>query len=124
MSNLSTLSSFVAGPNSVKVATPLKDIEAQGILVNKAYLVSCTNIRSIDIANAARVFRGVAKDGVIPKIYLRRKLLESPLPQLLNKRFPKRLEIGKFYSKPVHSHSWPVVDDVSLLNWSPFCLAR
>ncbi|KAL2813866.1 mitochondrial Homoaconitase [Aspergillus granulosus] len=66
--NLSTLSPFVAGPNSVKVATPLKDLEAQKIPVNKAYLVSCTNSRSSDIAAAARVFREAAKDGSTPKI--------------------------------------------------------
>jgi homoaconitate hydratase len=34
--NLSTLSPFVSGPNSVKVATPLKDLEAQDIKVDKA----------------------------------------------------------------------------------------
>ena len=65
--NLSTLSPFVAGPNSVKVATPLKDLEAQDIKVNKAYLVSCTNSRASDIAAAAKVFKDAAKDGVIPK---------------------------------------------------------
>jgi homoaconitate hydratase len=31
---------LVSGPNSVKVATPVKDLEAQNIPVNKAYLVS------------------------------------------------------------------------------------
>ncbi|KAJ8104667.1 hypothetical protein ONZ43_g7743 [Nemania bipapillata] len=36
--NLSTLSPFIAGPNSVKVATPLKDLESQDIPVNKAYV--------------------------------------------------------------------------------------
>ncbi|KAK3358934.1 hypothetical protein B0T25DRAFT_514571 [Lasiosphaeria hispida] len=66
--NLSTLSPFVAGPNSVKIATPLKDLEAQNIKLDKAYLVSCTNSRASDIASAAQVFRDAAKDGVIPKI--------------------------------------------------------
>lgn len=66
--NLSTLSPFVAGPNSVKVATPLRDLEAKKIPVNKAYLVSCTNSRASDLAAAARVFREAAKDGVTPKI--------------------------------------------------------
>ncbi|KAK0719637.1 hypothetical protein B0H67DRAFT_551962 [Lasiosphaeris hirsuta] len=66
--NLSTLSPFVAGPNSVKIATPLKDLEAQNIKLDKAYLVSCTNSRASDIASAAQVFRDRAKDGVIPKI--------------------------------------------------------
>jgi homoaconitate hydratase len=66
--NLSTLSPFVAGPNSVKVATPLRDLESQDIKVDKAYLVSCTNSRASDIAAAAKVFRDAAKDGVIPKV--------------------------------------------------------
>ncbi|CAN8095625.1 unnamed protein product [Discula destructiva] len=68
--NLSTLSPFVAGPNSVKVATPLKDLEAQNIKLHKAYLVSCTNSRSSDMAAAARVFREAAeaRGGEIPKV--------------------------------------------------------
>ncbi|PHH78987.1 hypothetical protein CDD82_2730 [Ophiocordyceps australis] len=64
--DLSTLSPFVSGPNSVKVATPLRDLEAQKIPVNKAYLVSCTNSRSSDISAAARVFIDAAKNS--PKI--------------------------------------------------------
>ncbi|OTA98691.1 hypothetical protein M426DRAFT_325765 [Hypoxylon sp. CI-4A] len=66
--NLSTLSPFVSGPNSVKVATPVKDLEAQNIKINKAYLVSCTNSRASDIAAAANVFREAANGGPIPKI--------------------------------------------------------
>ncbi|KAL6814968.1 hypothetical protein J3E69DRAFT_346401 [Trichoderma sp. SZMC 28015] len=66
--DLTSLSPFVSGPNSVKVATPLRDLEAQKIPVNKAYLVSCTNGRASDIGAAARVFREAAKDGVAPKI--------------------------------------------------------
>ncbi|KAK4247033.1 hypothetical protein C7999DRAFT_41561 [Corynascus novoguineensis] len=66
--NLSTLSPFVSGPNSVKVATPLKDLEARDIKINKAYLVSCTNSRASDIAAAAKVFRDAAKDGAVPKV--------------------------------------------------------
>ena len=66
--NLSTLSPFVSGPNSVKVATPVKDLEPQGIKINKAYLVSCTNSRASDIAAAANVFREAANGGPIPKI--------------------------------------------------------
>lgn len=66
--NLSTLSPFVSGPNSVKVATPVKDLEAQDIKINKAYLVSCTNSRASDIAAAANVFREAAKGGSIPKV--------------------------------------------------------
>jgi homoaconitate hydratase len=68
--NLSTLSPYVAGPNSVKMATPLAELQAQDIKVNRAYLVSCTNSRRTDIAAAAKVFKDAAKanSGVIPKI--------------------------------------------------------
>jgi homoaconitate hydratase len=60
----------VAGPNSVKVATPLAELQAQDIKVNRAYLVSCTNSRRTDIAAAAKVFKDAAKanGGVVPKI--------------------------------------------------------
>ncbi|KAH9842274.1 Homoaconitase, mitochondrial [Teratosphaeria destructans] len=67
--DLSTLSPYVSGPNSVKVATPLAELEEQDIKVNKAYLVSCTNSRRSDIAAAARVFKNAADaDGKVPKI--------------------------------------------------------
>lgn len=68
--DLTTLEPYVSGPNSVKVATPLSELEAQDIQVNKAYLVSCTNSRRSDIAAAAKVFKDAAKanDGKIPKI--------------------------------------------------------
>ncbi|KAL4782292.1 hypothetical protein BJX76DRAFT_293732 [Aspergillus varians] len=68
--DLSTLSPYVSGPNSVKVATSLKELEAQEIKVNKAYLVSCTNSRASDIAAAAKVFKEAAEKngGKVPKI--------------------------------------------------------
>ncbi|OAA58933.1 aconitase a/isopropylmalate dehydratase [Niveomyces insectorum RCEF 264] len=66
--NLSTLSPFVAGPNSVKIAAPLRDLEPQDIAIDKAYLVSCTNSRASDLAAAARVFREAAKDGKPAKV--------------------------------------------------------
>ncbi|KAF2397134.1 mitochondrial homoaconitase [Trichodelitschia bisporula] len=68
--NLSSLSPYVSGPNSVKVATPLHELEAQSIPINKAYLVSCTNSRRSDIAAAAKVFKDAAveNNGTIPKI--------------------------------------------------------
>ncbi|KAM0803973.1 homoaconitase [Usnea florida] len=55
--NLSTLSPYISGPNSVKRATPLDQLVAQDIKINKSYLVSCTNSRASDLAAAARVFR-------------------------------------------------------------------
>ena len=69
--NLSSLSPFVSGPNSVKVANPLSKLEAQRLKVDKAYLVSCTNSRASDIAAAAKVFKDSAQksnDGKIPRI--------------------------------------------------------
>jgi homoaconitate hydratase len=66
--NLSTLSPYVSGPNSVKVATPLKNLEAQNIKIDKAYLISCTNSRASDLAAAAKVFKDAAKDGRVPKV--------------------------------------------------------
>jgi homoaconitate hydratase len=68
--DLSTLSPFVSGPNSVKVATPLHELEPQNIKIHKAYLVSCTNSRRSDIAAAAKVFKdaAAANGGEIPQI--------------------------------------------------------
>ncbi|KAL8668922.1 MAG: hypothetical protein Q9168_006464 [Polycauliona sp. 1 TL-2023] len=68
--NLSTLSPYVSGPNSVKVATPLQELALQNIKINKAYLVSCTNSRASDLAAAAKVFKDAMEtnSGKIPKI--------------------------------------------------------
>eukprot|EP00842_Homolaphlyctis_polyrhiza_P006247 jgi/Hompol1/6623/HPOL_002288-RA len=55
--DLSTVSPFVSGPNSVKIATPLAELEQKKIKINKAYLVSCVNSRLSDIAAAAAVLR-------------------------------------------------------------------
>ncbi|KAI1617566.1 mitochondrial homoaconitase [Exophiala viscosa] len=68
--DLNTLSPYVSGPNSVKVATPLDVLEGQDIKINKAYLVSCTNSRASDLAAAAKVFKDEAEKsgGGIPKI--------------------------------------------------------
>ncbi|KAF4589688.1 Homoaconitase [Ophiocordyceps camponoti-floridani] len=59
--NLSTLSPYVSGPNSVKVATPLAELEPKRIGINRAYIVSCTNSRASDLAAAAKVFKDAAK---------------------------------------------------------------
>jgi len=61
--DLSTIAPIVSGPNSVKVATPVFDLEKGNIKVNKAYLVSCTNSRASDIGAAAKVFREAAEQG-------------------------------------------------------------
>ena len=56
--DLSSLVPYVSGPNSVKVATPLPDLTARSIAIQKAYLVSCTNSRASDLKAAADVVRG------------------------------------------------------------------
>lgn len=68
--DLSTLSPHVSGPNSVKVATALNELEPLDIKINKAYLVSCTNSRASDLAAAAKVFKEEAEknNGKVPKI--------------------------------------------------------
>ncbi|KAH7106573.1 homoaconitase [Auriculariales sp. MPI-PUGE-AT-0066] len=45
-------------PNSVKVATPLPELEERRIAIQKAYLLSCTNARASDMRAAAEVLRG------------------------------------------------------------------
>ncbi|KAF8656832.1 hypothetical protein AX16_002380 [Volvariella volvacea WC 439] len=55
---LSTLVPHVSGPNSVKISTPLPILEQKRIPIQKAYLVSCTNSRTSDIAAAASVMKG------------------------------------------------------------------
>lgn len=68
--NLDTVPNFVSGPNSVKIATPLAELQAQNIPIQRAYLVSCTNSRRSDIRAAANVIRDKAttSGGVIPRI--------------------------------------------------------
>lgn len=58
--DLSTLCPSVSGPNSVKVAQPLSVLAKEGLKINKAYLVSCTNARLSDLKAAARVVKGKA----------------------------------------------------------------
>lgn len=55
--DLSTLSPYVSGPNSVKIGTPIDELSSQNLKVNKAYLVSCTNSRLSDIKAAADVVK-------------------------------------------------------------------
>jgi homoaconitate hydratase len=56
--DLSRVGPHVAGPDTVRVAAPLAEIERRRIRVNKAYLVSCANSRSEDLAAAAAVLDG------------------------------------------------------------------
>ena len=68
--NLSTLSPYVSGPNSVKITNPLAKLISDQIKIDRAYLVLCTNSRASDLMAAAKVFKDAAKEnnGKIPKI--------------------------------------------------------
>ena len=83
--NLDTVPMFVAGPNSVKIATPLAELQAQNIPIQRAYLVSCTNSRRSDIKAAADVIRSTAttNGGVIPRIadHVKFYLAAASLPE-------------------------------------------
>lgn len=56
--NLDTVIPHVCGPNDVKTMSSLAEIEPQHIKINKAWLMSCVNARSEDLAEAAEVMRG------------------------------------------------------------------
>ena len=56
--NLSSIRPLVTGPNTVKVTQRASRLKEQNIQVQKAYLVSCVNSRSEDIAQAAAVVAG------------------------------------------------------------------
>lgn len=63
--DLGSLTHYVSGPNSVKISATVNDLSQQGIKVNKAYLVSCTNSRLSDLESAAQV---VCPTGDLSKI--------------------------------------------------------
>ncbi len=56
--DLSTVSPHVSGPDTVKKIMPVSEIRKQNVTIHKAYLVSCVNSRTEDIAQAAQVVRG------------------------------------------------------------------
>ncbi len=56
--DLSAITPHVSGPDSVQVMQPVADLEAKGVAIHKAYLLSCTNARLSDFEAAARVVKG------------------------------------------------------------------
>ncbi|MBI4881767.1 MAG: homoaconitase [Planctomycetes bacterium] len=56
--DLAAVTPYVLGPDSVRVLTPIAEMEARRVAVDKAYLVSCAGARFTDFAAAARVLRG------------------------------------------------------------------
>lgn len=56
--DLSAVTPFVSGPNTVKDITPLSELERRNVRINKAYLMSCVNARLQDLESAASVIEG------------------------------------------------------------------
>ncbi|MBN1213095.1 MAG: homoaconitase [candidate division Zixibacteria bacterium] len=56
--DLSTVVPYVAGPDTVKIMTPVSEMREKKVKINKAYLVSCVNSRREDIIAAASVVKG------------------------------------------------------------------
>ena len=56
--DISSVEPNVAGPNSVKMINTASILSKQDVKIDKAYLVSCTNSREEDIAEAAKVLKG------------------------------------------------------------------
>ncbi|RHZ87730.1 hypothetical protein Glove_30g81 [Diversispora epigaea] len=56
--DLSTVSPYVSGPNSVKISTSLAKLEKENVAIQKAYIVSCVNSRATDLKAAAKVIKG------------------------------------------------------------------
>lgn len=56
--DLATVGPYCSGPNSVKIAQPVAKLAAEKIAIQKAYLVSCTNSRASDLAEAANTIKG------------------------------------------------------------------
>jgi len=55
---LDSVEPFVAGPDNLKVMTPVSKIKNEKMKIHKAYLVSCVNSRTEDIQQAAEVVKG------------------------------------------------------------------
>ncbi len=56
--DLDSVTPYVCGPNDVKTMASLAELEPKRIAINKAWLMSCVNARSEDLAEAAAVIRG------------------------------------------------------------------
>jgi homoaconitate hydratase len=56
--DLGTVTPYVCGPNDVKTMASLAELEPKKLAINKAWLMSCVNARSEDLAEAAAVIRG------------------------------------------------------------------
>jgi homoaconitate hydratase len=56
--NLAQVTPHVSGPDTVQAMQSLAQVEQQKIAIQKAYLISCVNSRTEDLAAAAKVLKG------------------------------------------------------------------
>ncbi|KAJ3283922.1 mitochondrial Homoaconitase, partial [Blyttiomyces sp. JEL0837] len=56
--DLSSIHPHISGPNSVKLARSLYELQQQNIGIQKAYLLSCVNSRASDLRAAAEIVKG------------------------------------------------------------------
>jgi homoaconitate hydratase len=56
--DLSQVSPYVSGPDTVQIMASLADMEKKKVAIQKAYLLSCVNSRVEDLAAAASVLQG------------------------------------------------------------------
>ena len=56
--DLATVRPWLAGPDTVRTGTSVADAEAEGIAIDKAYILSCVNGRLEDLEVAAAALRG------------------------------------------------------------------
>jgi homoaconitate hydratase len=56
--DLDAIEPRVSGPDTLARAVPVREIAAEAVRIDKAYLVSCANGRLADLEEAARVLRG------------------------------------------------------------------
>ncbi|KAJ3315598.1 mitochondrial Homoaconitase [Boothiomyces sp. JEL0838] len=103
--DLATVSPYVSGPNSVKIANPLYELEQQKIRIHKAYLLSCTNSRASDIIEAANII-GEKKiaDGV--EFYIAAASSEVQKDVELSGHWEKLLKAG---AKPLPAGCGPCI---------------
>jgi len=63
--DLASVQPHLSGPHNVKTMTPVADFAERELKIHKAYLLSCTNARVEDLAEAAAVVKGKqVADGV------------------------------------------------------------
>jgi len=56
--DLNTIEPYVAGPDNLKIMTSVSEIKNTKLKIQKAYLISCVNSRTVDINQAAEVVKG------------------------------------------------------------------